>query len=184
MRFDRRMGDEGPYRQSQGVTCPACATVLLDGKDGARSCPRGCGEWFARRVVDERWGHTVTIDGDPRLKWRVGGTPAPCPVCKQKMTRVVHQAWQSQRCDDHGVWFVRDARAQFERELADDIAVFLRGRDAVDRERRDAAALEATLAELLERVATGDRIAMRALARRLLALEARVAELEAALPRQ
>lgn len=162
------MTDQGPYRQPDGLACPTCAAVLLARESGERACPKGCGEWVAASLAEQRWGRAVTIDGDPRLKWRVAAASLACPVCKAKATRVVHDGWQSFRCADHGVWFVRDARGRFERTCA---AAIAEHRAVLER-------AEAAIA-MIRGAVGGDAAAVAALAARLLALEGEVAQLRA-----
>jgi hypothetical protein len=170
------MSDDGPYRQAQGIQCPQCATVLLASANGDLTCPLGCGEWIPRGLAAERWGDAVTIDGDARLKWRVGRSAVACPVCKEQMARQVHPGWQSQRCPDHGVWFVGNARGLFEHQLAADIA---RHEEEQQRERARRQVVEA-IATLIQRAGRGDHAAIKEIVDRIVTLEQRVAELAAA----
>lgn len=178
MGLDAGMGEEGPYRQAGGVACPACATVMLAADGGGLICPRECGEWVPQEVVDQQWGLVVALDGDARLKWRVGGAPVPCPRCRTPMTRVVHPGWQSQHCPTHGVWFVGKARAAFERDFAHLIA----------RHRAYLLKVE-QLTTLLRAAGAGDASAMQHVVHRILLLEAKLEHLEttvtglAAIPR-
>lgn len=161
----------GPYRTAVGDACPACAMPLAPPEaDRLRACPHGCGEWAAAAFVDEHWGDTVDIQHDARLQWRHSKRVLRCVACGEGMRKVVNLEWVAHRCRDHGVWFEQDGAGHFEQQEAIAIASYVAERRAVE-------ALAASLREACVATPT----AAFALAKRVLALERQVAQLQAEL---
>lgn len=148
--------------------------VFLAGDDGLLTCPGGCGEWAPQGLVDRLWGQAAAIDGPPRFLLRPDAPPPPCWECGEPLLRIVHKEWRTLRCPRHGVWFVKDARARFEAELATEIRAH---REQLARQLRRREARET----LAFRVTQGEHAAVVAMVERLDALEDKVDQLQASL---
>jgi hypothetical protein len=167
------MDQAGPYRRADAEACPSCKTLLLAGEPGtSKRCPKGCGEWCDEEMVEKRWGSTVDIDGDARLRWRLSNEKISCLLCSTPMSRVVNSAWIAHRCRAHGVWFEKDSRVHFERVHAKDIAHYA----SVRKEITD-------LAACIREAVANDPRAVRSVAVRIVRLEHAIKGLESEISR-
>ena len=93
-----------PYRGMQQVgTCPRCGDSTESDGERRLACVRGCGEWYARDVLAERWQY-VTAGGAraPAQPWP--WTPASCPICRGAMQVGYREELRFDYCGQHGVW--------------------------------------------------------------------------------
>ena len=147
---------DAPYRSAPARPCPGCNQPLtVQGSTFACSA-RACGEWLPAAllralVVAENTGEVLSFEGfrDP---------VARCPDCRHEMEGWIWSNAVFRRCTRHGVWLEMWARTAFHAQLA-----------ANDEREKVILALADSLGSADGRLE---------LARRLISLERRVAELE------
>lgn len=156
-------GMTDPYRSAPVRACPSCGEPLV-AHERSFLCDRGCGEWALdpMRVVAgaEAVGALLSFEGfkDPSAK---------CPDCGVELDGRIWGDAVFRMCRKHGVWLEGWARARFHKTVA--IHAEKLQRVAIDVDDTD-------VRELAERLA--DPHARFEIARRLIALERRLAELE------
>ncbi|MBX3160196.1 MAG: hypothetical protein KF773_29790 [Deltaproteobacteria bacterium] len=158
------------YRANPTFACLRCGETLGGGDDppartsspiptlanqGAHTCPRGCGEWMPRGVLEKL--HADADVGTTQPAWQQRTAQVPCRVCGEQMEARKWGGAGFESCKDHGIWV--DAAAR--REIQALLAVH------VEQERR--------IGELMRELAEPG--GPRALAIRLLALERRIDKL-------
>jgi len=152
-----------PYRSAPLRPCPSCNEPLV-AHERTFLCDRGCGEWATEpvRVVlgAEAVGAVLSFEGfkDPSAK---------CPDCKTELDGRIWGDAVFRICRKHGVWLEGWARARFHKTVATHAEKLQRVATDVD---------DTDVRELAERLA--DPAARFEIARRLIALERRLAELE------
>jgi hypothetical protein len=151
--------ERGPYRSSGGnLPCPRCGdALLLSGTSFV--CGRDCGEWLEPSSLRD-----LPLGGDlgVRQEGGPGAPPSPlsCPRCGRPLDA---RAWGYalfEQCAGHGVWLAARFRSAFHMQVA-----------AAIEEEREITALAA-------RIDAASPEGRRELARRILAIERRLAALE------
>ncbi|MFN0245864.1 MAG: hypothetical protein ACKV2T_03080 [Kofleriaceae bacterium] len=152
-----------PYRSAPRRVCPSCHETLV-ANGSTFLCDRGCGEWAMDplRVVlgAEAVGAVLSFEGfrDPSAK---------CPDCQIELDGRIWDDAVFRICRKHGVWLEGWARTRFHETIATQAEKLQRVATVVD---------DIDVRELAERLA--DPTARFEIARRLIALERRLAELE------
>lgn len=149
-----------PYRDGGSpYLCPRCGDPLLV-SNGAQLCGRGCGEWIGIAALRDLSLGDELAGPNVRRRTSFAYVTGACVTCGRAMEA---RSWANalfEMCSAHGVWLDARFRPAFHQRLA----------EAAERER---AARE--LADRLAAATPADRLDM---ARRIVALERRVAELE------
>lgn len=154
-----------PYRSSGGDACPQCSTPLERTPEGAAPCPNGCGAWLPTSYLATLFD-TSEIAREAHDAEQAEGRRyelPPCPTCGAPLIRGWLGAAPVRLCAEHGLWIAAATAARFDAQLA----------APVERHRR--------LLALMALLSHPDEASRREIARRVLALEDRVAALEASL---
>lgn len=157
-----------PYRGTSVLACPRCNEQLQRG--AVVECPGDCGLWDEATVLD---GVQIASLGQPLAKQV---RPGPCPSCRKRMVQRIWEGIVFEVCGGHGLWIDRSYRKAFSARVGDQ-----RDRERAQHEQIAAAAREAAretgqIAEIVAQLADEER--RFDFARRFLALELRVAQLE------
>lgn len=157
-----------PYRGTSVLACPRCNEQLQRGR--VVECPGDCGLWDEATVID---GVQIASLGQPLAKQV---RPGPCPSCRKRMVQRIWEGIVFEVCGGHGLWIDRSYRKAFSAHVDDK-----RNRERAEQAHaaaiaREAATRTAMIAELVAQLA--DETGRQDFARRFLALELRVAELE------
>lgn len=154
-----------PYREasppSKTVSCPSCGRPLDAGIDDEipLPCPARCGAWYPSRLLPVPIATVGELDP---IKPFASSLPLICPLCGVRLERRIASGIPFAICAAHGAWVALDSMVRFE--------------SRVDRVARELAEEARLVQELAESFTTSEgRIAI---AKRLLALEARLAKLE------
>jgi hypothetical protein len=93
-----------PYREmSQAGTCPRCGNPTEGDGEQRLTCLAGCGEWYPREVLQERWALVTAIGARaPAQPWPF--MPAKCPMCSAEMQVGYREEVRYDYCGNHGVW--------------------------------------------------------------------------------
>ena len=155
-----------PYRSAAARPCPACSNALT-ADDETFVCDRGCGEWAvgqALRVVRaaDAVGELLTFEGfkDPTAKCPDGSGTLDDRIWGEAVLRL---------CSRHGVWLESWARPRFHRTVGSESERLQPAAGELDDE---------SVLALAERLRTEGPSAWIHLARRIIALERRVEQLE------
>ncbi len=158
-----------PYRSSGGEACPQCSTPLERSPEsivpGVAPCPNACGAWlpttYLASLFDTSEIAREAHDAE-QAEVRRYELP-PCPTCSAPLVRAWLGAAPIRMCAEHGLWVAATSAGRFDAQLAGPVA----------RHRR--------LLELMALLSHPDDASRREVAKRVLALEDRVAAIEAAL---
>lgn len=148
-----------PYREpGTPWACPRCSEPLL-ASDGPRPCRADCGEWWPIELLREL-ELDRELDSEAVARSSFAYVPGRCVTCGKPMEACSWSNTLLAQCPGHGVWLEARFRAAFHVVID----------DWVERERE--------VRELADRLGEADDAGRRELARRLLALERRLAKLE------
>ena len=106
---------DDPYRGTPRDCCPRCLAPMFGDVDRLE-CPRGCGEWLTRHLLERHITDQELEACEPDVASLIGRPfpPAPCPMCPRTMAVRIKHRVVFDYCLEHGVWLDHGELPKFE----------------------------------------------------------------------
>ena len=119
---------DDPYRGIPENPCPRCLAPLQGDRIGRMECPRGCGEWLAKHLLEGLVSDRELLACEDDVGSLIDRPfpPARCPTCERTMAVRLKYRLAFDHCIEHGIWLDRGERPAFDagfelwRKLDDD----------------------------------------------------------------